>query len=747
MLKKAEKYIALALSCMLTAACNSDDALSIPDNQGKTPIELTAGVLNDSPAIHRAVTRSVTTTNENAAKPFASGTSVYLVLKSEKDNAGAVYTRTIGYLQGTSAAKANAVHFASDFGRFWEDSYSRNSQLSAYAACVPGYYLEGSVNETLEDSPNGTKDATTWAIAGSYQYDNIWDRDNGTTTLTWPLREKGVSNQNQDNFIASQDLCFSNNVAKLSETDDKRVMFSSEHKKFGSGKLVFYHALTRITFKIKKGEGFTDKDAFAFTEANENIVLKGFNTSGTFVITEGEFQTTPGTETISQLAVTEDNRSTNGTYAYVLDGLMVPGTDLSSIDADEIYFTIDYNLYHMSKSMLMTALAGKTLSDGTTPALDGNKMRPGVHYEFTMSVGKKKMDNFTAAVVDWETVEADEMEPTNARILVSLLENNNKKTGEADFDLFRASNISNTIDDAFESYEWNTGYSLTDSKAQLVEASQNSGIYAAQDASATNTAWYWPDNKTFYHFRTVMPKTDDSWKVNADSEHGDYVTLRADFGDTYKDVCWGAPFASTSGKLTYDHDVNGFDASSTSHQIFKAIGPTEGSITMVLFHMMSDVNIKLTTTEDDDKVDLTNAKMELSNIHATGKVLMGNGLVIPDNGTATVNNEKTTGNNQTPWHYGFIPQSLDDVMLTITTADNNQYIVTMKDVVATTVGNNLIANPYPQNGNGKYVINRWLPNYKYTYTFKLTKAGIAKLSATLANWEDVEAGDDNVQIR
>jgi hypothetical protein len=168
---------------------------------------------------------------------------------------------------------------------------------------------------------------------------------------------------------------------------------------------------------------------------------------------------------------------------------------------------------------------------------------------------------------------------------------------------------------------------------------------------------------------------------------------------------------------------------------------------MVLFHMMSDVNIKLTTTEDDDKVDLTNAKMELSNIHATGKVLMGNGLVIPDNGTATVNNEKTTGNNQTPWHYGFIPQSLDDVMLTITTADNNQYIVTMKDVVATTVGNNLIANPYPQNGNGKYVINRWLPNYKYTYTFKLTKAGIAKLSATLANWEDVEAGDDNVQIR
>lgn len=745
MLKKAEKYIALALSCMLTAACNSDDALSIPDNQGKTPIELTAGVLNDSPAIHRAMTRSVTTTNENAAKPFASGTSVYLVLKSEKDNADAVYTRTIGYLQGTSAAKANAVHFASDFGRFWEDSYSRNSQLSAYAACVPGYYLEESVNETLEGTPNGTKDTTTWAIADSYQYDNIWDRDNGTTTLKWPLRKKGVSNQNQDNFIASQDLCFSNNVAKLSGTDDKRVMFSSEHKKFGSGKLVFYHALTRITFKIKKGEGFTDKDAFAFTEANENIVLKGFNTSGTFDITKGEFQTTPGSETISQLAVTEDNRSTNGTYAYVLDGLMVPGTDLSSIDADEIYFTIDYNLYHMSKSMLMTALAGKTLSDGTTPALDNGKMRPGVHYVFTMSVGKKKMDNFMATVVEWDKVEADEMTPTNARITMTLRQDGTPKTGEAEFDLFRSSNVSETINDKYESYAWKTGYTPADNKAQLKENVTNSGIYTAEEAQDPHTAWYWPDNKTFYHFRTVMPKTDGTWKVTEDKEGGDYITLAA--GETYSDVCWGAPFVSTPDKLTYDYDANGFDGKDapTTHQLSMAIGPTTSAVNMIMFHMMSDVTINITTTDGTDKVDLTNAKMELSNVYSTGKVLMGNGLVVPTSTAETINHEGTSSTNQISWHYGFIPQSLEDVVLTITTADNNQYVVNMKDVLATTVEDNIIANPYTKS-NGKYVINRWLPNYKYTYKFKLTKAGITKISASLANWEEVEV-DETVQIK
>ena len=424
---------------------------------------------------------------------------------------------------------------------------------------------------------------------------------------------------------------------------------------------------------------------------------------------------------------------------------MVPGTDLSSIDADEIYFTIDYNLYHMSKLMLMTALAGKTLSDGTTPALDNGKMRPGVHYVFTMKVGKKKMDNFMATVVEWDKVEADEMTPTNARITMTLRQNGTKKTGEAEFDLFRSSNVSETINDKYESYAWETGYTPADNKAQLKENVTNSGIYTAEEAQDPHTAWYWPDNKTFYHFRTVMPKTDDSWKVNADSEHGDYITLAA--GETYSDVCWGAPFVSTPDKLTYDYDANGFDGKDapTTHQLSMAIGPTTSSINMIMFHMMSDVTINITTTDGTDKVDLTNAKMELSNVYSTGKVLMGNGLVVPTSTAENINHEETSSTNQISWHYGFIPQSLEDVVLTITTADNNQYVVNMKDVLATTVEDNIIANPYTKS-NGKYVINRWLPNYNYTYKFKLTKAGITKISASLANWEEVKV-DETVQIK
>jgi hypothetical protein len=86
------------------------------------------------------------------------------------------------------------------------------------------------------------------------------------------------------------------------------------------------------------------------------------------------------------------------------------------------------------------------------------------------------------------------------------------------------------------------------------------------------------------------------------------------------------------------------------------------------------------------------------------------------------------------------------VVLTITTADNNQYFVTMNEVLAATVSSTIIANPYTQK-NGKYVIDRWLPNFEYTYTFKLSKSGITQISASLAGWESVTSEEETVKIK
>ncbi len=731
MLKKTNKYQTLLAVCLLTlSACSSNETLpDSPNHQGKTPIELSAGIVGENPTDLRAQTRTVVTTDNpygHNAAAFDANTSLYMVIKGDKEGSTSKYTRSIG----TVASGSPDVSFADGYERYWEDSYSRASKLSVYSACVPG-------------------SSTDLTVGGSNTY-NLSSYDWSTTaifpTIAWPL--SGTSASQDATFLTNQDLCFSNNVSNISS--DNRMVFNTSTKKFVARQMIFHHALTKVTFKIKRGDGFTGAD-FAFTESGKNIVLKGFNTSGTLDMSTGEFlntSTTPiGTVDISLLANTKDE-TLDAAYDFVLTCMMLPGSALTSTATDEVYFTIDNNKYHITKAQLATALASKKLTDNSTAALaDGSKMRPGVHYVFTMTVSKKKIDKLSAAIVDWETINADEMAPSNARITVSLLDNGTPLTGDATFDLYRKASISETISDVFPDFTWSTGYTLANNKAELAENGTDTGVYTAKNPS-DHVEWYWPDNKTFYHFRTVKP-------INhvVTQAADDYITLTGTAG--YTDVCWGAPFnALGSGeKLTYSTDY-GFDNTGTgtpvTHQISKAIGPTTETINMVMFHMMSDVTIQLTTTNDADAVDLASAKIQLSMIHPTGKVAMGNGLVTPDGTPATV---PGTVDGEFKWHYGFVPQSLtdvngtNDVVLTITTTDGNRYIVDMESVVATTVGNNLIANTYSKDTNNKFIINRWYPNYKYTYTFNLKKSGVETISATLANWESVTADPQTVVIQ
>ena len=741
MLKKTNKYQTLLAVCLLTlSACSSNETLpDSPNNQGKTPIELSAGIVGENPTDLRAQTRTVVTTDNpygHNAAAFGANTSLFMVIKGDNADASAPkFTRSIG----TVTSGSPDVSFADGYKRYWEDSYSRDSKLSVYSACVPG------LNDALTIGSSNTYNPSS--------YD--WSTTAISPTIAWPL--SGTSASQDATFLTNQDLCFSNNVSNISS--DNRMVFNTSTKKFEARQMIFHHALTRITFKIKRGDGFgTGTGVFNFNSATENIVLTGFNTNGTLNISTGEFSSVTTTNPITSLADTKT--SADAAFDYVLTCLMLPGSALTSTATDEVYFTIDDNKYHITKAQLATALASKKLTDNSTAALaDGSTMRPGVHYVFTMTVSKKKIDKLTASIVEWETVNADGMTPSNARITVSLLDNGTKKTGNADFDLYRKASTLGTISDVFEDYEWSTGYvpsaTPTLNKAILVENTTDSGIYTAKESTVdSNPEWYWPDNKTFYHFRTVMPK---DRPVTEDGTNGDYISLAKGEGASYTDVCWGAPFNNTTEKLTYSL-TTGFDNTGTgetpTHQISKAIGPTTETINMVMFHMMSDVTIQLTTSTGDDAVDLTNATVQLTNIHPTGKVLMGNGLVTPTGDPTNVNGTVSLENSVYQWHYGFVPQSLtnvnnttNNVVLTITTADGNRYIVDMESVVATTVGNNLIANTYSKDSNNKYIINRWYPNYKYTYTFNLKKSGVETISATLANWESVTANSQDVYIQ
>lgn len=747
----------------LFAACTEkDDILSaVGDHQGKAPIELSVGIVGSGVD---ATTRAVYTTDNpypygTSARAFKDATSLYMVMKSEKEEGsplavtGKKYTYTIGTVPATAnpaSSSEDNVTFGTGYFRYWDDAHSRDSKMTIYAACVPGQ-------------------ATALTIGGSSTYNsNTWTTVTPPTTaapstdIVWPLgrtaENKLEQNQSTTEFIAKQDLCFSNNLSK--NTTDNRLCFNNSTKKFDTGKLCFYHALTKITFQIKKGSTFDSNDPFAFTneDGNVNVELVGFNTSGTLNVSTGEWESV-GTETIKKMAVTEDNRTgTAGsygiaagkTYAYVMDALLLPGSDLNSDAIDKINFHIDHNTYHITKNQLVEALKEggelKELSDDTTPVLeDDTKMRRGVHYIFTLEVNKKGIGGITAAVVPWEEVEADEHVPTNVKVAVNLLNNGSAIT--LPFDLYRLVHVHTDIEHDRADYNWMTNAGGV-GESDYTDAGNK--VTISTGTSPYTTGWLWPNNKTFYHFRAVRPTTET---VTKDAINGDYITITGAPYASYTDVLWGAPFTnidvSGGDRIEYSAE-NGFDKKTgsapdyTSSQIYKAIGPTEGTINLEMFHMMSDVTIQLTTTTGTDAVTLAGATIKMSNIYNSGLVRMGNGKVETTGSSTTLNGGLVDGDKK--WHYCFVPQDLENVVLTITTTDGNQYEVTMKDMTSASYSstNNLIANPY---ATGDHKINRWYPNMEYTYTFKLKKKGIDGISATIAVWENVNADPQEVTIK
>lgn len=719
-------YIALYSSLLLAfTACTSDDAVQENNDTDKSPIELTVGIA-DGAFNSRSASRAITTDPNDASKRgiLPENTALFMVMKSEKTDASDMWSVTKGVTGAADDNKFHTISFPENgCTRYWDDCYARDAKLSVFAACAPGSTQQINIGGTSITYPY-TSTPTTGA----------WKTDANSLKISgW-----SVSTTQTAETLVKEDLCYSNNISKYtinSTETDARLIFDTSSKKFKQGNLCFYHALSWITFEIIMGDGFTDAE-FTFP-ADKNITLKNFYTKNTeFNIATGEFTGSYSSENIVKLA--QRSTATPGSK-YTLDAMVMPTTDMNATTpADDISFTIAGNKYDISKATLLAKISD---TDKTNHMLDSKKLKPGVHYIFKLTIGKTKISGITATVLPWEEVTA-EHKPTNARISL-LLEERTGTPVTDNVNIYRTKDTGNElIKDDYEGYVWSSGYEKYNSP------SYSGGVWKTPN-------WYWPDNTTFYHFRAVGDKSTSSPAAPVVTDNK--FTLTA--GETYKDYIWGAPFKQLASgtKISYNPTL-GFDATydgnnDNTHQIYKAIGPTNDQIKLLMFHMMSDVTIKVQTT-GADAVTLTNGtnktKIYFEKIATSGTVALGNGLVTPTTSitTQTSNLDMSTTENQ--WNYGAIPQSLENVVLVITTPDNNQYKVDMKDVIAQSVSENNIKNPYTQvagSNPARYTINAWYPGFKYTYTFTLKKKGISDITATILEWESVEAGNDNVTIK
>ena len=175
---------------------------------------------------------------------------------------------------------------------------------------------------------------------------------------------------------------------------------------------------------------------------------------------------------------------------------------------------------------------------------------------------------------------------------------------------------------------------------------------------------------------------------------------------------------------------------------------TEGVIDLKFKFIMSQVEVNLTTTDGSkgDNVQLTGAVVEIVNVYNTGDVKLGDREVIQtgNKGSYTLNTvaniaddpetpENEAVDNSNKRHSAIVPQSLDGVKfkITITNGDGT------KDVYYADV-----APILKSDSSGKVAPNgKWESGVRYVYHLNVSKT-LIKATATLANWQTVEASQE-----
>ena len=604
---------------------------------------------------------------------------------------------------------------------------------------------------------------------------------------------------------ADEDLLFSNNISSAgtggryyydySSGDDSWTLHSTMGNgrmqwtpktapktggKFDRGHLIFKRALSLLEIHLTEGTDFgnTVSTDFKWTKNGavvtnddaslvQNITLNFFQT-GTFDVSTGEWSAQGGSPITQSVVTTE---AAGPITKYQAEAYVVPGNTLYESEDKFIEFEIDYGKYFVTGKEIANAIRAYATANSTSYT-GFTTTEPGKRYIINLAVKKKRVEQITASVVDWDDVRSNDIDADNTYPTFTFEDRRADERGSRledaaggnQFNIYRAAHTeaSDYITSTTQKFwDWQTGYGNTPA-TKTWNSTKNEW----------KTEWYWPDNKTAYHFRAAgisgHTGTAPTMTISTDTDPDpdiDYFSIGSGAtagGGGYEDYIWGAPFSQTvvgNGASVHYNTTTGFDyeqnhgKANETHQILPAIAAMNEQINMVMFHVTSQITVNITTTTTADKVTLkngaTNTVVEIIGAYNQGRVQMGNGLVTPMGSTAdmtlttgTFNDNGDAADTFNGFSYGVVPQSLAGVKLCITTPDGNKYNVPLESVTAT-VTNTDIYNPY---GDTADVINAWYPGFKYTYNITLKKKAIENITASVVDWETVTGNNIDVDL-
>lgn len=713
----------------LLAACNSKDAVTeeatpAPWDPVNEKVKLYAGIAEGG---QQVMTRAGAEENHDNHETLGEGTKVALRVSGTwtGHNPVDVVKTTTGTVEDVAENTDDKHNILSCNPVLNWDDYGTADPVNAETGRAQGLTVYGAAINGKTTLPTVLTNIADW------------------TALSWTLS----GNQSQANETpADKDLLISNNVrtatAGASYQYDCGTYLFTERT---SGKLLeFRHALSRITFNLRAGEGFTG-GVFDTTTAEE-VKLTSNETGGTldeWPILSGAVNITTGdvditTPTRGTVIMNQTATPTTG-WTVTKEALVMPGSEFLTDAAVIARINADDNIYYVTAAKIRAAISTAGLiTDGHYLTL------PGKNYIINVIINKTDI-SVTATVTDWIDVVAEDEAPViNVDAAFGAM---GSPTPNA-FSFYRSTSL---YDGYSADYAVGDYYPAESSVSYTADANNDN----EPDGWLMAPKLYWPTHNTHYQFRGVWPQTVTETgtqtypRVEAVTQDATtYQVIKVSnvpyaVGTFPSDLMIARPEIDASLQCT-----NIEPGHAKTYLYSGGICATEGDINLNFRYMMSQVEVHLSTsgTTATDRVNLDGAVVELVNVYNTGNVKLGDREVLfltgDMKGDYTLNTVSGTGNENKRWS-AIVPQNLTyttaqaagnvKFRITITNTDSSTdvYYADVQPIKVLEVGS---AGPAA-------AINAWESGHHYIYSLTLTKTEV-KVTATLTDWITVNANEN-----
>ena len=684
------KTIIFATALTALAACSDDIATGrYSVGEEDNLVRLTTGVEN-APS---AAMQSRAALDGHYA--LQDGTAINLYVEGDwtrKTPSNIVKTPVYSAQKDTDADNINALTWKWGDHLYWDDFGTADPANTANRAKGLGI---------LAVAIDGVTSATSVPEAA-------WLSDNSSNDFQWTVTTDGTNS-----FM--NDLLVANNLYHVSDATPIYRYTFDEQKELASkpeqARLDFKHVLSKITFKLTAGKGFTDfqGDPGFF---DTPIVTLTRNKTGE---SNPEWCYTSGTVNIKTAKATN-----NGTLSKV---------KLDDIDRTGAIVTEEAIIYPESAFGDNDAVIAQINSFGNVYYITAEKIRkaiydlgashehaskyytlPGYNYIFNITVNKTDVV-VTATITDWKTVTATEDIP---EILpMATISWGNGGGTAADLKEFKF----------YSSYHKDKEYDAL-ATAKCNDGSNGTTPWNFYDASDNVTKLYWPSHNTHLFFRGVSPS---STTVNDQKEIAISNTQYTK-GTNAANLLIGMPEIS-SGTMCDNPDHEHIDMS------VYGICARKEPINLNFRYMMSQVEVILNTTSGADKVAIgENTVVEITNAYSSGVVSLGTREVTVSGSTGNYTLdadavETDADKKKLQRRSAIVPQPLEGLKFKVTVTNDND----TKDVYYSTIKDILVESE---------TITEWKSGYHYKYTLNLKKTGIS-VTATITDWIPAN-GSDNV---